>query len=653
MTGLYPSGTTCSNLSGAVYTSSYDAWGNVTSRTYSSTTATLSYDLLDRFTKWFVSSTNQEQYVYDASGNRVLRRSTTSSGTTMTVYAFGLQEHLYSGSGTNQGNTYYYSLGGRLLGSLDANGTVFYMTDTLGSILASFTNTANGASLKGNQVFGPYGNARDYQGTINTAKGFTGQYNDNLTGLDYYNARYYDPAVGVFLSADTAQGNLQGMNPYAYVNGNPETHGDPTGQYMGTSIPLSQKGGAIGYIIPGADLITTVINNQYIGSITAADGQSTPTTSSLDMRTQTLESGADPYNPNTDAQNSPWAKFARVIGLPDLQQTWSNPNATWLDKLGAIGNFLGTNANNLFQFAMILGGGPEGEGEAAAAETENALADGLKVCGGLSFATTTPVATARGEQTIGTMQVGEKVWAYNPKTHHMELEPVQHVWINHDNDLVDLTLTTITPTGHGKAATKTSETIHTNKKHPFLTEEKGFLPVGQITLGMHMLRADGTYGVVTGWKVVPGTKTMYNLEVAQDHTFTVGSGQWVVHNCGGSSLFDELRSTGTKFSEEKTVGITRIASDGSIAWLEQGTSSAGLEHIIENHGRQFAQFGIGEKDIPGLIMNTLGNKAPTQYIPDLVKGGGQLIYNTLGDVEHDFSIVVGSNGYIITAFPGL
>ena len=94
-------------------------------------------------------------------------------------------------------------------------------------------------------------------------------------------------------------------------------------------------------------------------------------------------------------------------------------------------------------------------------------------------------------------------------------------------------------------------------------------------------------------------------------------------------------------------------SDGSIAWLEQGTSSAGLEHIINNHGLQFAQFGIGEEDIPGLIMDTLSNKAPTQYIPDLVKGGGQFIYNTLGDVEHDFSIVVGSNGYIITAFPGL
>ena len=34
----------------------------------------------------------------------------------------------------------------------------------------------------------------------------------------------------VFLSADTLQGNAQGMNPYAYVDGNPETRTDPSGQ---------------------------------------------------------------------------------------------------------------------------------------------------------------------------------------------------------------------------------------------------------------------------------------------------------------------------------------------------------------------------------------------------------------------------------------
>jgi RHS repeat-associated protein len=67
---------------------------------------------------------------------------------------------------------------------------------------------------------------------MDTAKGYTGQYADTLTGLDYYVSRYYDPVVGIFLSADDKEGNAQGMNPYAYVGGNPETMSDPSGQMV-------------------------------------------------------------------------------------------------------------------------------------------------------------------------------------------------------------------------------------------------------------------------------------------------------------------------------------------------------------------------------------------------------------------------------------
>jgi RHS repeat-associated protein len=278
LTGLYPSGTTCSNLSGAVYSSSYDSWGNVIGRTYSSTTATLSYDLLDHLTKWNVSSTNRELYVYDASGERVLRRTTTGSGTTMIVYAFGLEEHTYGGAGAHQSDTYYYNLGGRLLGALDSSGTTFYMTDALGSVLASFTNVASSAAVKGNQVFGPYGTPPYAKGTINTAKGFTGQYNDGLTGLDYFNARYYDPVVGVFLSADTVQGNLQGMNPYAYVNGNPETHSDPTGLRPISACPT---GGCNAPVDMGA--LTAAIHIWANGSSSTTQGSG-----GLDQRTLTM-----------------------------------------------------------------------------------------------------------------------------------------------------------------------------------------------------------------------------------------------------------------------------------------------------------------------------------------------------------------------------
>jgi RHS repeat-associated protein len=66
-----------------------------------------------------------------------------------------------------------------------------------------------------------------------TDYGFTGQHSDAATGLDYYNARYYDPLAGQFTSADPVLPDggfgILGLSRYAYVEGNPETLTDPSG----------------------------------------------------------------------------------------------------------------------------------------------------------------------------------------------------------------------------------------------------------------------------------------------------------------------------------------------------------------------------------------------------------------------------------------
>ncbi len=61
-----------------------------------------------------------------------------------------------------------------------------------------------------------------------TAKRFTGQYHEASLpggeGLSFYNARWYDPKLGSFLSADSivpAPLDPQSLNRYAYVGGNP------------------------------------------------------------------------------------------------------------------------------------------------------------------------------------------------------------------------------------------------------------------------------------------------------------------------------------------------------------------------------------------------------------------------------------------------
>jgi RHS repeat-associated protein len=61
---------------------------------------------------------------------------------------------------------------------------------------------------------------------------FTGQKLDESTGLMYYGARYYDPALGRFISADPIvpePGNPQSLNRYSYVLNNPVRNTDPTG----------------------------------------------------------------------------------------------------------------------------------------------------------------------------------------------------------------------------------------------------------------------------------------------------------------------------------------------------------------------------------------------------------------------------------------
>jgi RHS repeat-associated protein len=67
---------------------------------------------------------------------------------------------------------------------------------------------------------------------VSTLFRFTGEQHDTETGFTYLRARYANPSLGRFVSADTVQPNApgtQGYNPYAYVAGNPTTWVDPSG----------------------------------------------------------------------------------------------------------------------------------------------------------------------------------------------------------------------------------------------------------------------------------------------------------------------------------------------------------------------------------------------------------------------------------------
>jgi RHS repeat-associated protein len=77
-----------------------------------------------------------------------------------------------------------------------------------------------------------YGSTWSGSGTIPTDKKFTGQRLDSATGIYYYGARFYDPEIGRFISADAIVPDLanpQSLNRYTYVLNNPLKYIDPTG----------------------------------------------------------------------------------------------------------------------------------------------------------------------------------------------------------------------------------------------------------------------------------------------------------------------------------------------------------------------------------------------------------------------------------------
>lgn len=119
--------------------------------------------------------------------------------------------------------TTYFTCIGKLVAENKAGHWYYLLTDGLGSV--NLVVDATGVIAA--QAFVPYGQVRWMGGTLPTSYAFTGQCDDNSTGLDYYNARYYDPASGTFISADIflpgGGYGPTGFNRYAYAGDNPET----------------------------------------------------------------------------------------------------------------------------------------------------------------------------------------------------------------------------------------------------------------------------------------------------------------------------------------------------------------------------------------------------------------------------------------------
>ncbi|MBP9718302.1 hypothetical protein KBD59_03330 [Candidatus Gracilibacteria bacterium] len=148
--------------------------------------------------------------------------------------------------------TYYVNAGLDVLNELDARGDVtktivqglsqvaeidsqgritFVHGDVLGS--AMFVSDEAGAVVE-QYDYDPFGSLMGSLGDPNrgTRYKFTGQEYDSESDLGYFNARYYNPLIGRFISRDSymgGTGDTISRNRYNYVKNNPLKYVDPTG----------------------------------------------------------------------------------------------------------------------------------------------------------------------------------------------------------------------------------------------------------------------------------------------------------------------------------------------------------------------------------------------------------------------------------------
>jgi RHS repeat-associated protein len=204
----------------------FDGNGAQDTRTVGGVTSTLAWTR-DHHLGSVTTAGQVTSFVYDADGNRLLRRAPSGATTTTTLY---LEQQELSKTGTDPVvGTRYYSLSGVTV-AVRQSGTLHWL---LGNHQGSASATVrNNDGTTNRQRYLPFGAPRGTPGQITqTDRGFLGKTEDDTTNLVQLDARYYDPNTAHFISVDPllSPGDPRTLNGYAYAANSPVSRADPTG----------------------------------------------------------------------------------------------------------------------------------------------------------------------------------------------------------------------------------------------------------------------------------------------------------------------------------------------------------------------------------------------------------------------------------------
>jgi RHS repeat-associated protein len=176
-------------------------------------------------------------YTYDGNGNRL---QATRSGVS-TRYIYDASGNLLAEADGSNNITRYYIYGQGLLAMVTSAGQVYcYHYNAVGSTVAMTDQTQ---AMVNKYTYDAFGNIGNQVEAVPQPFKYVGQYGvmAEPNGFFYMKARYYDPKVGRFVSEDPTGFGGGDVNLMAYVQNNPISGIDPSGQitwYAGGGITL-------------------------------------------------------------------------------------------------------------------------------------------------------------------------------------------------------------------------------------------------------------------------------------------------------------------------------------------------------------------------------------------------------------------------------
>ncbi len=213
----------------------YDANGNQTN----SDGRILVYSAFNKTTRMFNGGTSVD-FVYGTDNKRIKRIDTGNDENETTYYVGNVEFITNNLTGTRKTKRY---IGDTVITQYaDNSQEVKYLhKDHLGSVqsVTSKNFATNSTQHLSFDAFGRRRDAGDNSTVLDgnpisdvTKRGYTGQEHIDQLGIINYNARLYDPSLGVMLQADTIIPDgpvTQSLNRYSYVFNNPLSYTDPTG----------------------------------------------------------------------------------------------------------------------------------------------------------------------------------------------------------------------------------------------------------------------------------------------------------------------------------------------------------------------------------------------------------------------------------------